>query len=163
VDFAARSTELAELDENADWAMLSEKWQSGRIKLALTRRLLAIRNRFEHVFTHGSYRPLSVEGAQADEIVAFARSSGRDTVLVVAGRLFSRATESGRFWPSPEAWKQTSVTFDGFSAIRPLLGPAQAGESTQLPVSQLFGHLPVTILHAESAKARKPRALAAAT
>ncbi len=163
VDFAARSAALAEADENPDWAALAEEWQSGRIKLALTRRLLAIRNRFEHVFTHGSYRPLRVEGPQADEIVAFARSGGRDTVVIVAGRLFSRATESGRFWPSPEAWTKTSIKFDGFSAIRPLLGPAQPAEASQLSVSQLFGHLPVMILHAESAKARKPRALAPAS
>ncbi|MEA2983767.1 MAG: (1-_4)-alpha-D-glucan 1-alpha-D-glucosylmutase [Alphaproteobacteria bacterium] len=163
VDFAARRAALAETDENPDWAALAEEWQSGRIKLALTRRLLAIRNRFEHVFTRGSYQPLRVEGPQADEIVAFARSGGRDTVVTVVGRLFGRATEYGRFWPSPEAWKQTSITFDGFSAIRPLLGPAQPAEASQLSVSQLFGHLPVMILHAEFAKVRKPRALAPAT
>ena len=164
VDFAARSAALAGLDENPDWAALAGDWQSGRIKLALTRELLAIRNRFAAVFTNGNYAALEVAGPQADEIIAFARSSGRDIIIVVAGRLFGRATEHGRAWPSAEAWAQTSVTFDGISFIRPLLGPAALpAEAARLPVSQLFGHLPVTILHAESAKARKPRVLAAAT
>ena len=163
VDFAARSAALAETTDDPDWTALSRDWQSGRIKLALTRHLLAVRNQFEHLFTRGNYQPLRVEGPQADEIIAFARGGSRDAVLVVAGRLFGRPTEYGRFWPSPDAWAQTSVTFEGFSAIRPLLGPAQLGQTTRLPVSELIGSLPVAILHAESIKARKPRALTEAT
>ena len=39
---------------------------TGRIKLALTRRLLALRNEFPDLFTHGAYRPLDVTGVDRD-------------------------------------------------------------------------------------------------
>jgi (1->4)-alpha-D-glucan 1-alpha-D-glucosylmutase len=68
--FAPRRAMLPELGDDPDWMALAQDWQSGRIKFALTRKLLAIRNRFGETFTQGSYRPLAVTGPQADEIVA---------------------------------------------------------------------------------------------
>jgi (1->4)-alpha-D-glucan 1-alpha-D-glucosylmutase len=162
VDFDARNAALAELGGNPDWESLARDWQSGRIKLALTHQLLAIRNRFQQVFTNGSYQPLQVTGPNADEIVAFARGSGRDTIVVATGRLFGRATNQGRTWPPSDAWAQASVTIGGFSTIRSLLGPIVPTQEPQLTGAQLFGHLPVAILHAEFVKARKPRFLVAA-
>jgi (1->4)-alpha-D-glucan 1-alpha-D-glucosylmutase len=157
VDFTARARALAEAGENPDWPALARDWPSGHIKLALTHQLLAIRNRFGALFTTGNYCPLEVTGPHREEIVAFARSQGRNSVIVVAGRLFGRATEKGRAWPSSKAWPETSVVLDGFGSIRPLLGPTAPLQATQLPIWQIFGALPIAILHAESAKARKPR------
>jgi (1->4)-alpha-D-glucan 1-alpha-D-glucosylmutase len=161
VDFAARSATLAEVDENPDWAALAKDWPSGRIKLALTRQLLAIRNRFGSVFTSGNYQPLEVTGQHADEVIAFARNSGRDTIIVIAGRLFGRATDYGRAWPSPDSLPQASIQVDGL-AVRSLLAPAAPIQAPQLSLSSVFGHLPVAILHTESAKARKPRLMTTA-
>jgi (1->4)-alpha-D-glucan 1-alpha-D-glucosylmutase len=157
VNFAARAIILEEMGDSPDWAALARDWPSGLIKLALTHQLLAIRSRFGNLFTNGSYRPLEIIGPRRDEIVAFARSHGRDSIIVVAGRLFGRATEKGRAWPSSEAWPETSVVLDGFGSIRPLLGPTTPLKAMQLPIWQLFGALPIAILHAESAKAHKPR------
>jgi (1->4)-alpha-D-glucan 1-alpha-D-glucosylmutase len=114
------------------------------------------------VFTGGNYRPLEVTGPQADEIIAFARSHGRDTIIVIARRLFARATDDGRAWPSPNTMPQASIDMDGLSSVRSLLVPAEPMPPTQLAASGLFGHLPVAILHAQSAKARRPRVLTAA-
>jgi (1->4)-alpha-D-glucan 1-alpha-D-glucosylmutase len=162
VDFAFRNATLAQLGEDASWPVLAQEWQSGRIKLALTQRLLAIRNRFDAVFTSGNYRPLEVAGPQADEVVAFARSHGRHTIIVVTGRLFARATDNGRAWLSPDTLPQASMQMDGLSSVRSLLGNAAPMQPTQIAASRLFGHLPVAILHAESATARRPRVLTAA-
>jgi (1->4)-alpha-D-glucan 1-alpha-D-glucosylmutase len=162
VDFAARRTALTELGDEPDWATLTKDWPSGLIKLALTRRLLAIRNRFDILFTNGNYRALEVLGPQADEIVAFARSSGRDTVIVIAGRLFGRATDYGRRWPSADSLSHASVKLEGFSSVRSLLAPDSLPPATQLPVRRLCGDLPIALLHAESTKARKPRVLTGA-
>ena len=159
VDFAARA---ALVDKAVDWHDLAEDWQSGRIKLALTRHVLAIRSRFESVFTKGSYRPLEVVGPRGDEVVAFARSSGRENIIVVAGRLFGRSTNKGRLWPSNEAWKDTSVPTEGFSSIRPLLTSGGTFNDAQLSVSELFDVLPVAILQAESSESRRRRASPAA-
>jgi (1->4)-alpha-D-glucan 1-alpha-D-glucosylmutase len=161
VDFAARDAALAALGEKPDWELLAKEWPNGRIKLALTSRLLAVRKRFGTLFTLGSYRPLQVVGADAEEVVAFARSSGRDTIIVAARRLFGRATEHGRAWASPDTSPQATIKLDGLSSARSLLAPAGPLQAADISAGLLFGHLPVAILHAESVKVRKPRVLTA--
>ena len=151
VDFTARSAMLSQLGDDPDWSLLAHDWQSGAIKFALTRHLLAIRQRFAHVFTQGNYQPLEVTGTHAEEVVAFSRTHGRDTIIVIVSRLFGRATNGGRLWP--ESWSDATVKLDGFPAPRTLLGPAIPMQAAR----PLFGHLPVTILHADSTKARRLR------
>jgi (1->4)-alpha-D-glucan 1-alpha-D-glucosylmutase len=163
VDFDARAAALAEMDDSPDWAALAQDWTSGRVKLALTRRLLAIRHRFADVFTDGTYNPLKVTGPHAGEIIAFQRTNGRDSIIVAAGHLFGRATNRGRTWPSGEAWAQTMVAAEGSTAWRSLIGGTLPTQAEQLSVAKLFTNVPVAILHAQPVKARKGRALAAAT
>jgi len=64
-------------------------------------RLFALRREAAKVFTDGEYRPLKVEGRDADEIVAFARCREADAVLIIVARLFDPSTRGGRRWPSP--------------------------------------------------------------
>ncbi len=66
-----------------------------RLKLFITRELLELRSRLEHVFRSGRYLPLEVHGIRADHAVAFARAAtqaeGEDVaVLVVVPRLLCR-------------------------------------------------------------------------
>jgi (1->4)-alpha-D-glucan 1-alpha-D-glucosylmutase len=157
VDFKTRHAALDDIGDTPDWDSLARDWQSGRIKLALTRRLLAIRNRFGAAFTNGDYRPLEVTGPHRDEIVAFARTHGRETVIVVAGRLFGRATDRGRTWPSSDAWAETFLVLDSPSSMRAMLGSPFQADTARLPISKLFSALPLAILQAEAAKLRKPR------
>jgi (1->4)-alpha-D-glucan 1-alpha-D-glucosylmutase len=112
VDFRARASMLGALTEPFDWLASAAGWQDARIKLALISRHLALRQQLPEVFTNGSYRPLEVTGPHRNEIVAFARISGRDAVIVACGRLFGRATDSGRRWPSGEAWNAIAALFD---------------------------------------------------
>ena len=76
-----------------------KRWADGRIKLALTRRLLRLRQELPAVFRDGDYEPVEVEGPDRDHILAFIRSHRRERVLVVAGRHFARMTEHGCRWP----------------------------------------------------------------
>jgi (1->4)-alpha-D-glucan 1-alpha-D-glucosylmutase len=156
VDFAARRAALASIGELPDWPELARAWVDARIKLALTRRLLAIRTQFAQLFAHGSYRPLEVIGHHSSEIIAFARVSGREAVIAVTGRLFRRATQGGRHWPHPAAW-DAAVSVREFSEIGGLLEPGQrVVEAGELAVSELFRALPVAVLQAKytPAKAR---------
>jgi (1->4)-alpha-D-glucan 1-alpha-D-glucosylmutase len=149
VDFAARASLLRPGADDTDWRNLAENWQDGHIKLALTRRLLALRREFATVFTTGAYQPVEISGPHRDEVVAFARTHGRDAVIVVTGRFFGRATEKGRRWLSGEAWKGTTVVLDGFSSFRNVLTPRTPLTGPQLAVSDLFDILPVAILQAQ--------------
>src|SRR5919201_6208064 len=120
VDFAARAAALDRLAVAPDWATLAAAWPDGRIKLALTRALIAVRNADAALFTHGAYYPVEVIGPHRDHVVAFARASGRDAVVVAVGRLFAPFTDGGRRWPRGREWK-AALALHGFSAIRDAL------------------------------------------
>jgi (1->4)-alpha-D-glucan 1-alpha-D-glucosylmutase len=156
VDFAARASTLASIGQAPDWPALAGAWPDGRIKLALTRSLLALRSELADLFTNGAYRPLEVAGPNRREIVAFARVRERDAVIVVTGRFFGRATQEGRRWPPSQAWN-ASVLAEGFSAIRTVLPAGKAMTGPRLPAADLFEVLPIAVLHAQHTAVRGER------
>jgi (1->4)-alpha-D-glucan 1-alpha-D-glucosylmutase len=155
VDLGARARLLTSLAEAADWHALAASWSDGRIKFALIHRMLALRQQLRDVFLFGSYRPLEVAGAHRDEVVAFARVKGRDAVIVACGRLFGRATDLGRRWPSGDAWDAT-LSVQGFSDIENMLAAGKPISGSSFSVSDLFTTLPVAMLRAQVAPARRP-------
>ena len=162
VDFARRCEWLASLSADPDWNTLAGHWSDGRIKLALTRALLELRNELPHVFGHGEYRPLKVSGPDAARVIAFARAAGPDAVIVIAARHFARLTEGGRRWPSTFAL-DAAVAIDGLNDARNQLS---RGARVEAPlVSQLLAGLPVAILRARTAvdavRQRRPESLPA--
>jgi (1->4)-alpha-D-glucan 1-alpha-D-glucosylmutase len=150
VDFAARSAALASIGDAPDWPALAGTWLDGRVKLALTQRLLALRAQFADLFARGSYRALEVAGPHRNEIIAFARASGRNAVIVVTGRLFKRATRGGRQWPCGESWS-ASVCVDDFCEIAGVIVANKQMSGPGLAASELFGVLPIAVLQAKYA------------
>jgi (1->4)-alpha-D-glucan 1-alpha-D-glucosylmutase len=148
VDFPARKQTLQRLSGDADWQTLAQTWRDGAIKLALTARLLELRQDLAHLFTAGDYRPLDVRGPDDNEIIAFARCYGGEAVLVAAARLFNRPTHGGRRWPSPGDWKAT-LSVAGFSAMQQILPARRSVSGPELAVAELFGVLPVAVLRAQ--------------
>jgi (1->4)-alpha-D-glucan 1-alpha-D-glucosylmutase len=160
VDFAARRATLQDLDENVDWRALADAWPDARIKLALTRRLLAVRTELRSVFTDGAYRPLPVEGAHRDHVLAFARVSGREAAIVVVGRHFAHFTDDGRRWPEASQW-DAEVLLDGFTTPRDRLQANGRVAGQRLAANALFDAMPVALLQAtpvRQASAAKQRA-----
>jgi (1->4)-alpha-D-glucan 1-alpha-D-glucosylmutase len=153
VDMGARASLLSSLDETPDWRALARSWPNGHIKFALMRHHLALRQQLQDVFANGSYRPLEVAGPHANEVIAFARISGRNAVIVAGGRLFARATDSGRRWPSGEDWT-ASLSLDDFADIRNVLTGDEKITGPSVAVSQLFDALPVMLLRAQHAPTR---------
>jgi (1->4)-alpha-D-glucan 1-alpha-D-glucosylmutase len=156
VDFAARASALASIGEAPDWPAHAGTWPDGRIKLALTRALLALRSELADLFTNGAYRPLEVVGPNRREIVAFARLRERDAVIVVTGRFFGRATQEGRRWPPSQAWN-ASVLAEGFSGIRSVLPAGKAMTGPRLAAADLFEVLPIAVLQAQHTAVRSER------
>jgi (1->4)-alpha-D-glucan 1-alpha-D-glucosylmutase len=145
VDFAARASALAAL-ETPDWTSLVRQWSDGRLKLAWTRHLLKLRIELAELFTEGDYQPLEVDGPHRDHVIAFARRQGRDAAIVAVAKSFAAFTESGRTWPSGDA-------FDGTLNIR---GYETAAGENELQLSQFFRDLPVMVLRAKIITAAKP-------
>jgi (1->4)-alpha-D-glucan 1-alpha-D-glucosylmutase len=132
VDFDAPARDIA---SNEEWSSLAAHWPDGRIKLILTRRLLALRHAHAELFRSGKYEPLTVTGAQGNHVIAFARTRGRERLLVAIGRHFAPLTDSGRKWPG------------AIDAVLPLegkfetaLGSCDAGDPLD------FSHIPVRVL-----------------
>ena len=161
VDFRARMETLGAAGDRPDWAALTESWPDGSIKLALTRRLLALRNELRLIFRDGSYQPLAVNGSHRDHVVAFARAGGRDAAVIVVGRHFAPLTEGGRDWPAAQAW-DAGVTLDGFSSLRHWLMPDKTVSGGVAPVASLFETIPIAVLHGVPVRTAAPRPRAAA-
>ncbi len=97
VDFVTRQNVLT--NDPPNWEVLASHWQDGRIKLALTRALLRLRQQFADLFANGTYEPLRVSGLHAGHIVAFARSWKNQRLVFAVGRHFAPLTDGGRQWP----------------------------------------------------------------
>ena len=127
------------------------RWRSngsdGRIKLALTRRLLALRAQLALVFQQGAYLPIEVLGPHRDHVVAFARCHDRDAVIVAVGRHMAPLTGNGAHWPRGTEWDAVLVT-TGLQVVSDQLMPERKLPSGELPVAALFADLPVAVLRA---------------
>ena len=148
VDFAARAALDHSIGNEPDWPALAQNWVDGRLKFALTARLVALRAQCADLFAHGFYRPLKVAGPHSDEIIAFARIQGRKAVILVAGRLFKRVTRGGMEWPCGKKW-DASIGLDGFADVVRTIGTAKSIAAPRVEVSQLFESLPVAVLRAQ--------------
>jgi (1->4)-alpha-D-glucan 1-alpha-D-glucosylmutase len=155
VDFGERIRALSSIGEQADWAKLADAWPDGRIKLALMRALLALRERAPALFTQGGYRAVDVTGPHRGEVIAFARTSGRDAVIVAVGRLFARATQGGRHWPSGSAW-DAELSVEGFEPVRNVVGTRHPSAGPCWPTRDLFHTIPVTVFEARIRVNAKP-------
>jgi (1->4)-alpha-D-glucan 1-alpha-D-glucosylmutase len=147
VDFSARATALDSLARVVDWDELASNWRDGRIKLALTHRLLAWRHERRALFESGGHRPVTVSGRDREHVIAFARTSRRDAAIVVAGRHLASLTDGGRRWPRTADWDAT-LHLDGFTALRDRLHPGRAVAGGNVAVADLFSAFPVAMLDA---------------
>ncbi len=59
IDFAARARALPQVATPVNWPKLAESWQDGAIKLALTQKLLRIRQQHQELFGAGTIGPFS--------------------------------------------------------------------------------------------------------
>lgn len=133
-------TQIAEGDlEN--WQELAESWQDGRIKFALTRKLLSVRRDHADLFTHGRYVPLDVAGRHADHIIAFARVLKQTAIVVVTMRGFAPLTGSGHRWPDFSTL-DASIELAGFELDHPAMS------NSRLHLDRAFGPLPVAVIPA---------------
>ena len=141
VDFAAREAMAASAPPSL--AELVHAWRDGRIKQALTRRLLKLRQAHDDVFSHGGYRPIDVAGDHADHVIAFARTSPQGEVAVAIGRHFAALTGGGTHWPS--GWRATLELPDGARYIDVLTG-RDGTFSERAELSILFSEIPICAL-----------------
>jgi (1->4)-alpha-D-glucan 1-alpha-D-glucosylmutase len=94
VDFGRREAEMEDLARSLEvmdqraalFETLTGEWQDGRIKLATTALLLALRRKDPELFTDGDYEPIVIEGDEADWVFGYTRAYGERRLAVLIAR-----------------------------------------------------------------------------
>lgn len=151
VDFAARQHSLG---AKAPLDQLLANWRDGALKQWLIARVLACRARHQALFAHGDYQPLHVEGAQAEQVLAFCRQQAGETLIVVAPRLCADLLgDSPIPLVPPDHWAGTHVELPAGlqpERLRGLLpGTVNACQPGWLALQDLLDACPVNLLVTE--------------
>ncbi|MHB1215959.1 MAG: malto-oligosyltrehalose synthase [Thiobacillus sp.] len=164
VDYALRQATLqtirntcAERGESACVTELLDRLQDGQIKLYLTWKTLRFRRECETLFRDGDYLPLKTHGTRAEQLCAFARQSGGETLVVLVPRLFcSLMGEAGQLPVGEAVWGDTwielppermhaqwrNVLTGQAAVVQPV------GEAHGLRLAQVFEWFPYALLRA---------------
>jgi (1->4)-alpha-D-glucan 1-alpha-D-glucosylmutase len=162
VDFAQRIAALKELEQEtaapsrgpatSKIRELAERWEDGRIKLFLIRKILGYRRQHAALFADGDFLPAEVRGPAADKVVAFFRCHENEWSLTVVPRWLARPTSQGG-----EKWRETVIVLpkgapEGWSNV--LTGArskVHAGNAEHvLHVGEVIGDFPVALLGSAS-------------
>ena len=165
VDFARRErafADIRQLGSDPDGvARLLETPEDGRLKLYVIWKTLCLRTQIPQVFETGAYVPLGVSGTKADHVVAFVRTSGNTSIVVVAPRLIAtllNGNDSNNvdIPPiGPSVWENTYLLLpvanpEGYrnSFTGKDLGTQEIdsnGEFKKIAISEVLGEFPVAL------------------
>jgi len=160
VDYEQRRALLAELASGASLSLreLAASLEDGRGKLLLTWKTLQLRRAQPHLFSHGDYRRLRVYGERSPHVCAFARRCARESLIVIAPRLYRRLLDDPARLPlGAEVWQDTFVELPGNGrAMQPLcnalngmpLEPQRRGDGCGIAVAEALAEFPVALLSA---------------
>ncbi|MGA9207987.1 MAG: malto-oligosyltrehalose synthase [Terriglobales bacterium] len=141
----------------ANLRTLLETPEDGRIKLYLTGRTLCFRRQQPELFREGEYVSLTIEGARANNIFAFARKHANASVLVIVPRLVAGLLNDTDLPPlGPEIWADTRIVLPPGShseSYRNALtgedvSPQSACGKTTIDVAKIFAEFPAALLFA---------------
>ena len=134
-----------ELEEDRPAAMRRylQDWKDGRAKLALLVTLLGFRTEHAHLFDGAGYEGLAVEGTNADQVCAFARTNSASSLVTAVARFPRRLQDQGL---SADTWVR--VPADPRRRIwRDLLSGAEfCPRDDGLRAAELFAALPAAVL-----------------
>ena len=142
VDFVARRIALA---QHLTLDLLAERWRDGRIKQAVLRKLLVLRRSEPALFASGSYEPLAITGARAENALAFLRRHQDKAVLVVVARCCASGMGAdGVLVPGRDWWGDTRIALPSHGAAREIVGP-ELSANGRLEVGEALSVVPVGV------------------
>jgi (1->4)-alpha-D-glucan 1-alpha-D-glucosylmutase len=144
VDFEDRRKGLNGADN--DWPALLESWPNGKVKLALTHRLLRLRQELPELFTSGDYRPLESGGTRAEHVIAFERARSGRKVIVIVGRFFAKLSGGDPQSYAPALWQESWLALPDGARIDMLSGRSLDAQGGRLGLADAFRSLPVAVL-----------------
>lgn len=106
VDYSLRRDALDRAQSGEPLPRIEKSFGRDGLKLAVLHRVLDLRRRHADLFLSGEYIPLKVEGAEADEVLAYARRREDHWAIAVVGL-------------SPYSPNDADTDFDGETAAEP--------------------------------------------
>ena len=140
VDFDQRERSF---DATTPLSGLLQSWRDGRVKQALIARVLALRAQMPELFALGDYRPLTLEGARAANVIAFERRHRGQRLVVMAPYRTARFAMRSAPGVVPREWRDTTLTL-GAGAWQEILGGAELNGGT-VELKRVLGQLPMAV------------------
>ena len=148
VDYDSRRAALA---AGADAITLAETWRDGRVKQAVMRSVLDLRQQREGLFARGDYLPIRVNGAMADHVIAFARVDRTSAVVVVVPRLSHDLLRDGSaIQMQLAALQRTSIALPvelHARDLRAVFGGDAVEAGPELRLDKVMSRFPLAVLH----------------
>lgn len=153
VDYEQRITFLKEIKEKAQTDILTliddllSNKEDGRIKLFLTYKALQARTQNLAIFQKGDYQPLEVSGKFKEHIVAFARSDGNKTIVVITPRFLTSLVKPGKYPLGEQVWQDTCVHLPPSvsSTWQDAITDQKIQTNGTLPVGEALKYFPVAL------------------
>jgi (1->4)-alpha-D-glucan 1-alpha-D-glucosylmutase len=119
-----------------------------RTKLYVTWKLLQLRREHFELFAQGAYEPLQIVGERKDHVLAFARTHGERTMIVVMANRMAQLLRGEQRAPVGDVWADTTVAMvrEMSGTLKDALSGAEIRVGASLRVSELFRHLPIAVL-----------------
>lgn len=127
---------------------LLESPEDGRTKMYVIWKALCLRRQQPDLFERGDYLPLTVEGAKAGHVFAFARACEGANAVVIVPRLVAGLLSDSEVAPLGEqVWEDTRVVIPGSCAYRnAFTGCELRPQQDSLSVAQALSQFPVALL-----------------
>jgi (1->4)-alpha-D-glucan 1-alpha-D-glucosylmutase len=156
VDFKTRRDGVSGLDQKRPGL------RDPQLKLLVTQRLLHLRARLPHLWSHGDYVPLEVAGLLADHIIAFGwrgAESQRVELVAVVPRFVQKLIDACRaaevpFCHAPlpaSVWDGTFIVLPvgtSLAATDALTGRGHTLREPAVPVNELLADFPISVIEA---------------
>ncbi len=155
VDYELRMQYLQEVESKHESTLASyiddllSNAADGRAKLFTVYNALQVRKQLADVFQQGEYLSLTANGKRQENVIAFARTFGEQSVIAVVPRFPSQLVQE-RQWPLGEkVWGDTKISLPA-SLTENSWRNAFTGESimaeSNLSLATIFGQFPVALL-----------------
>ncbi|MGV3773188.1 MAG: malto-oligosyltrehalose synthase [Verrucomicrobiales bacterium] len=154
VDYQLRQQMLVQINKASPINIreLLQNWQSGAVKMFVIAKALAARKQHAQIFTHGSYKPVAVDGLYKDHICAFARTWNGRSIVVAAPRFIYTLVEGEEKLPVGSIWGDCSLrlpAIENQGRFRNVFTGdmiSQSGADGSLKVADLFATFPLALL-----------------
>jgi (1->4)-alpha-D-glucan 1-alpha-D-glucosylmutase len=156
VDYERRARMLEELKALAGSSSLADAAGTlataaldGRAKMWIVSRALELRRGAPELFELGRYVPLQAQGARAEHVVAYARTQGSSSAVIIAGRLWMKlGGDTGALPVGNETWGDTTI--DAGAVTGPLAnvltGETVPVEAGKIRLATAFSRFPGALL-----------------